>query len=444
MRCCANTPTPPRGFVATAPPADITAMLHDLEQRLGLASPAGDLATLLRDLELVDMTDLPVVNFTIQPPALAPHWQRQLAAVVPTITGTATVRAYLEGLKTFTTAPVIPLGDFRTALTRLKALPPESLQNLMQGTLDLSSHRLDAWISSFATKRLTIMATATQGGQYVGGYGWVENLAPAADATAVPTASLPAGEPGPLFVSAKDQGFIHAPSLTHASAAALLRNAHLGAKGTPGPDDPFAIDLSSRRVREAQRLLDGVRQGQPLGALLGYRFERRLHDLNLDPVIALLRKAAPLVVRDRADGGGPVASVAANNVIDGLVLTQRWKDEGQDAFLDRVLSTATATDKTSAKTEIQALLRDVDGLSDALVAEVAYQVARGNISRLGGVLSAIASGEALPPELEVARTPRTGTSITHRIAVLTGAAAAPAAGWAGSQRPRRSPTTSRP
>ena len=67
--------------------------------------------------------------------------------------------------------------------------------------------------------------------------------------------------------------------MTHAATAALLRNAHLGADGMcRAPTDPFAIDLSSRRVREASRLLEGVRQGQPLGALLGYRVERRLHD----------------------------------------------------------------------------------------------------------------------------------------------------------------------
>src|SRR5215469_10744575 len=417
-------------IAATAPPADIAAMLHDLERRLGVATPAGDIATLLRDLELVDMTDLPVANFTIQPPALAPHWKRQLNATVTSITGTGTIRTFLEGLKTFTIPQVASLGEFRAGLTHLASLDPESLQNLMQSTLDLSSHRLDAWITSFATKRLALMTAGGKSGQYVGGYGWVENLVPAADATAVPDAGLPAGEPGPLFVSGKDSGFIHAPSMTHASAAALLRNAHLGPSGKPGPDDPFAIDMSSRRAREAQRLLDGVRQGQPLGALLGYRLERRLHDLQLEVLIARLRAAAPLVVRDRGDAAGPIDALAANNVVDGLVLAQRWQAEGGDAFLDKVLPAAAAADKASAKIEIQALLRDIDGLSDALVAEVAYQMARGNDSRLGGVLSAVASGGALPPELEVAHMPRSGTSITHRVVVMLSGAATPSAGWA--------------
>src|SRR6185437_9408315 len=106
--------------------------------------------------------------------------------------------------------------------------------------------------------------------------------------------TTPTGELGPLVTRAGDSGFIHAPSMTHAAAAALLRNAHLGATNTPQANSPFAIGLTSCRVREADRLLEGVRQGQKLGALLGYRFERSLHELGFDAVIARMRALAPL------------------------------------------------------------------------------------------------------------------------------------------------------
>src|SRR5256885_5222495 len=46
--------------------------------------------------------------------------------------------------------------------------------------------------------------------------------------------------------------------------------------GGGGVRRPFGIDLSSGRVRVALSILDGVRAGQQLGALLGYRFERSL------------------------------------------------------------------------------------------------------------------------------------------------------------------------
>ena len=57
------------------------------------------------------------------------------------------------------------------------------------------------------------------------------------------------------------------------------------------PNDLLAIDLSSERVRLATWLLDGVRQGQPLGALLGYRFERRLQEDSQSPVHLGLSRA---------------------------------------------------------------------------------------------------------------------------------------------------------
>ena len=122
--------------------------------------------------------------------------------------------------------------------------------------------------------------------------------------------------------------------MTHAATAALLRNAHLGPSGVPQPDGPFAIELSSRRVREASRLLDGVRQGQPLGALLGYRVERLLHETvvdngrSMDRFIAPLRRVAPLVARaERARRPGRSRPSPPNNVVDGLVLHRRWKEE---------------------------------------------------------------------------------------------------------------------
>ena len=100
----------------------------------------------------------------------------------------------------------------------------------------------------------------------VGGYGWVEDLR-AGDARArSPTVPRRAGAAG--RAAPDDPGFIHAPSLNQASAAALLRNAHLAHGGDR--DGPYAIELTSARVRLAKQLFDGVRQGQPIGALLGY------------------------------------------------------------------------------------------------------------------------------------------------------------------------------
>src|SRR4030095_9028465 len=93
--------------------------------------------------------------------------------------------------------------------------------------------------------------------------------------------------------------------------------------------DVLAIDLSSERARLARWLLDGVRAGQPLGALLGYRFERGLHENHpgffLDRFIAPLRDLAPLTATRIEASGQPVESVPAKHVVDGLKLLRRWK-----------------------------------------------------------------------------------------------------------------------
>ena len=409
------------------------AMLREIATaaaRIAATIPGNSLPQLLRDLELVDLVDSPLIALVIQTPAKNMHWRRQLDLVAPTVTGTNTIRTFLEGLTTFTTQPVTALGEFRASLTHLQTLDSESLQFLTQGTLDLSAHRLDAWITSYATKRLAAMSVDGPKGQYVGAYGWVENLKPADPLTPLTASALPAGETGLVYPLAKDSGFIHAPSLTHASTAALLRNAHLGPEGKPGPTGPFAIDLSSRRVREASRILDGVREGQPLTALLGYQLERRLHDLSLDIFIAPLRRIAPLVVRKREDTNAPAEALAADNVVDAQALLRFQQVPGDQTVANALASVpSTGPQQLQALNEIAVLANTVDGLSDALTAEAAYQLVRGNTSRLASTLSAIAHGDALPPELEVARMPRTGTPITHRVVVLFSGASNAGRGW---------------
>lgn len=397
-----------------------------------------EFSTLLRDIELVELVDPPVREDTVKapPPLESLHWKRQLELPAPGQPVGTTFATYLAGLRSFTEPAVAALGEFRAGLAHLQTLDTESLQILMQSTLDLSAHRLDAWITSYATKRLAAMTSAGSSGAYVGAYGWVENLAPAVLPEPIPASDLPPDEPGPVYPLPRDSGFIHAPSLAHAATAALLRNAQLGPDGELKPDGPFAIDLSSRRVREASRLLEGVRQGQPLGALLGYRFERRLHEIGFDRFIAPLRQLAPLAVRERESGALPTEAIAANNVVDGLILFRRSQDNTQPdpvaAQLAVARPPATEAEIKSVRAELRALGDTIDGLGDALLAETAYQMARGNTSRLASTLSAIAQGEAPVPELEVARIPRTGISLTHRVLVLFSGVSNAGGGWTNS------------
>ena len=198
----------------------------------------------------------------------------------------------------------------------------------------------------------------------------------------------------------------------------------------------FAIDLSSRRVRLAAQLLDGVRQGQPLGALLGYRFERSLHERQLDVYIERCRQLAPLRSADAPTPTAASEAIAANRVVDGLLLHQKWQD-----FVKHQATLFPAPDSPFlvCAAALRELDEAIDALGDAVVAETVYQAVRGNTVRTASTLAAIAHGEAPPPELDVARTPRSGIGLTHRVLWLLAApAATPAvAGWpAASKSPR--------
>lgn len=346
-----------------------------------------------------------------------------------------------------------PLSEFRASLTHLRSpnIDVARLEQLMTGTLDLCSHRLDAWITSFATKRLADMRLRDPSGVLFGGYGWVMNLTPTAAQTPVAT---PPGEEGPVFQMTDNPGFIHTPSLGQAATVAVLRSGHL-AHATPGANDLLAIDLSSERVRLAAWLLDGVRQGQPLGALLGYRFERRLQEVGKPQFIALFRELAPLVAKKLEQTNQPVEQIAANNVVDGLALMRRWQKGkstnpplwnittipfglkiGQQriAFPPFDLNNA---DFKAVQGELLLLEEAVDSVSDALMAESVHQAVRGNPLRTATTVESIAGGETPPPELEVVRTPRSGIGLTHRIVTLFSGDAQAPAGWPAPANPFR-------
>ena len=199
----------------------------------------------------------------------------------------------LETLKPSDHSAAQTLEDIRTSLDHLANVPIASLEMLLRETLDLASHRLDAWITSLATARLHGLRQTQPKGVVVGGYGWVENLRKIESRTSV--GSIPTGEDHadfPLGERTDNGGYVAAPSLNQAATAAILRSGYLN-HNQPGATAPFAIDLSSERVRLAQWLLDGVRNGQALGALLGYRFERLLREQGVAEYIEPFRRIAP-------------------------------------------------------------------------------------------------------------------------------------------------------
>ncbi len=300
--------------------------------------------------------------------------------------------------RAFETTPSDFVADLRDACRRLATLADdgaEELERLTAETLGLLTHRLDAWHASLAAERLARkrMPKAKPGVQ-VGGYGWVVNLAP--DLT---------GEPD-------TQGFIHAPSLAHAATAAVLRSAW-SAFSTDESAAAFAVDLSSDRVRRAEWILGGVRNGQSLEELLGGRFERRLHDGVLDTYIDVIRSAVLI-----AHGSTQPPSA----IVDGLALAEAYADLGapHDAVRTAVDAVIAGPDQRALEPLLRQTAVDLDAASDALTAQAVHSVLSGDLAEAAAASAAMGSGDSGVPELRYAHVRRESDLVMHRVAALFG------------------------
>ena len=337
-------------------------------------------------------------------------WTAQRDQSLP---GGGTVR---ERLASDTDPASASLAAYRAAVGAIARAGVPSLERHLLGTLDTAAYRLDAWVTSLATHRLAQLRATQPTGIVVGGYGWAEQLAPLA---VTPVTDTPDDETGPLLPALEDPGYLHAPSLHQAQVAALLRNAHLANGG--GADGPFAISLTSERVRLARWIFDGVRAGRTVGAVLGYLTERDLHDHLLDASIDNAREVCPLP-------GEEDLPVPARR-LDGLRLHKLWSDSEDHALDHLVGNDPSDATRNRARAVLRRLNVAVDAAADAIQAEQVHQFARGDLTRAVSSLADFDRGLVPPPNLDFVQTPRSGVGVTHRVGVLLDPDANAAAGW---------------
>lgn len=323
------------------------------------------------------------------------------------------------------------LSDLRRILRSLKRRPPELLDELLRASLGLFSHRLDAWYTALAVQGLDWLRNdmASMTGLNVGAFGVVENLEQS------PRQPAPDNSDGDLFKSPTNGGYVHAPSVNHGAAAAVLRSVHL-AHAAAGHGEAFSVDLSSERVRRGLELFEGIRAGQPLAALLGYRIERQLAAERLQTLIAPLRQVAPLVADTLTPSTEPVEANAATNVVDGLTLLADAGYDGERpptaAALWAKHASLPIADVPAVERVLEAAADTLDAAADLAVAEGVYQAVQGNPTRSGATVDGLSGAPVPPPEIGVVGTPRTGVGVTHRLLVLLGDPVAD--GWASTPR----------
>jgi hypothetical protein len=339
------------------------------------------------------------------------------------------------------TPEALPLQSQRDALSRLASLPTAVLERLFAEHLDLASYRLDAWQTGLMARRLDLMRRHRQRdrGIYIGAYGFVEDLQPKPAAMPVDQTTLPESlrSPKPVTEQTGNGGFVHAPSLTHAVTASVLRNAYL-THAEPTLREAMSVNLTSRRVRVAMGFVEGMRAGQELAALLGYQLERGLHErypgTELDEFIYTLRARFPLVSRrlTPVPEGTPAEQIEARNVVDGYDLIEHVR--GSTPYPYGIVGLpAAGTKEANAIIDEIALLEDsMDAVADLLTAESVHQAVQSNIDRARGALASVTAGE-MPPVPDVVQTPRSGRVFIERVAVHLPTAAL---GWTNPPTPR--------
>lgn len=337
--------------------------------------------------------------------------------------------------------------DVLAGLEQLQNVPTAGLERAMMEHLDTVSYRYDAWMLGYVHLQLEQMrglqatnaATPAKQGIYIGAYGWLEDLRP--DNKILTPVSLPAdlqalfNPEGDLVEDSTNAGYILAPSLNHAVTAAVLRNGHLSSDN-PEEKEELKIKLSSQRVRMALQIIEGIQGGQSLSALLGYQFERGLHDrtdVEADEFIFDLRNAFPLAAKKlRSTAPDATADpeydsidqIEAKNVLDGVAFLAHVEKYNTKAYPFKLnqppfnlsMPPATAQQQTAINQELLKLIETNDAVADLALAESVHQVVLGNYTRAAATLDTYSKGN-FPPTPDVIQTPRSGTLLTHRVAL---------------------------
>jgi hypothetical protein len=342
-----------------------------------------------------------------------------IAAQLPLARDTRRLREQLQALEL--------LADASTA----------RLERALAEHIDTVSYRFDAWRLGFVAMQLEQMRGSgvekpAKTGIHLGAYGWLLDVRPEPrrlrpvklDREQAAVFARP--QDAPLMRDLANGGYIHAPSAGQAVTAAVLRSGYLANASADDPD-LMAVNLSSERVRVALDILQGIRHGQSLAALLGYQLERGLHDRHdeaqVDVFIYALRRAFPLhalklkrTATDAVVDDATIEQLEARNVVDGLALAEHVERTGETSYPFGLTGLANANEaqRKVIDDEVDRLRDARDAVADLALAESVHQATQGNFDRAGATLAAYSGGHT-PPEPDVVRTPASGVPLTHRI-----------------------------
>ena len=330
------------------------------------------------------------------------------------------------------------IRQYKEYLVEIGSCTVAELKNLFAEQVDLSTHRIDAWRLGFVNKKLDSLTQQDDYQVNITQYGVVEKLRQSKTTikTALPKEfnnkkNLHSSRVAPVVVAHSDSNeLIHAPSHDHAVVAGVLKSGYNLSKRSSAKDNNLcAVNLNSRRVRNALHLVEATRQGQDIATYLGFRLERFLHDHNLDSFIYPLRRSYPYAAP--ATPGNQISEAEKEvQVVDGMAILLKFREDGfygspvadwpdwaLAALELKGLNSDTNDTPDTAFAGFAAALDDLDDLLDAVtdlsVAEGVYHIVRGAHVEAATVVNAIGQGKPLP-EIAFTKTPVDGIAVHHK------------------------------
>jgi len=325
-------------------------------------------------------------------------------------------------------ADALFLKNIKVSLQTLANSTTASLERCFTEHIDTCTYRLDAWQAGLFTQRLYKQRNLAdpnpanrKTGIYLGAYGWLEDVRPGSkrqiSQSTIPDALQPPNG-HPVFEYADNGGFVHAPSINQATAAAVLRSGYLNYASSDQPD-LMAVNLSSERVRRALFILEGLANGQMLEVLLGQQFERGLHDRGsanddlkrLNEYIYAYREAFTIsrhVVHQQGETSAANETIETNHVVNGLKLAESELlfPYGASLSFQGLTDPQISEVQKAIVAEKDKLEDTLDAIKDLLLSESVYQMVQGNYDRAAAVVGSLKDVD-VPPPIEVIDTPLT-------------------------------------
>ena len=335
----------------------------------------------------------------------------------------------------------------------LKELIPENeIPLLITEFMDLFTYRLDAWWLGLVNYQLQRIRNGVFGkaskANSIGAFGWLFNLERGekgikkslSEQKTICEEMKLSDKTTPIYEDSKHNEFILAPSINHAITAAILRSSYNNSKKS-GDDSRLNINLSSLRVRQALRVIDGVRNGLSIGAVLGADLERSMHEAyksnersELDRYIYPLRQLFPLKMDLESEQKGPEANSYIMTVINGELLLnstlKEYEKSRQKPIADYLMESNDTTiqwfhdlfqerDQNHKKTMallIEQIADTFDALGDLILSEGVYQLVQGNRVAFAALMQNLENGNVIANP-QVTEIPMHSAVVRHKTAI---------------------------